>query len=169
MPNMEGRTVRIGMIGCGQICRQHLKTYKDIPNAEVVACADINEDAIKRVVTEYSVSSTYSDFREMLKRDDIDAVDVCLHNNLHLPAALAAFVAGKHVYCEKPIAGSFVDAVTMIEAAKSAKLKLHVQLATLYENETRAAKELIDGGHLGTVYHARSTGFRRRGRPYVDG
>ena len=169
MSNIENRRVRIGIIGCGQISRQHLKTYKDIPNAEVVAGADINEDAIKRVVEEYSIPSTYSDFREMLKRDDIDAVDICLHNNFHLPAALAAFDAGKHVYCEKPIAGSYADAVTMIEAAKSSGLKLHVQLATLYENETRAAKELIDGGHLGYVYHARSTGFRRRGRPYVDG
>jgi predicted dehydrogenase len=86
-----------------------------------------------------------------------------------MPATVAALEAGKHVYCEKPMAGSYVDAKTMLDAAAAAGKNLHIQLSTLYANETRAAKDLIDAGELGEVYHARSTGFRRRGRPYVDG
>src|SRR5262249_51544307 len=104
-----------------------------------------------------------------LERKDIDAVDVCLHNNLHAPAAIAALDAGKHVYCEKPMAGSYRDALAMLQAARRNGLLLHIQFSTLYSDETRATQELIDQGELGDLYHARSTGLRRRGRPYVDG
>jgi predicted dehydrogenase len=104
-----------------------------------------------------------------LARKDIDAIDVCLHNNFHMPATVAALDAGKHVYCEKPMAGSYTDAKTMLDKAAAVGKNLHIQLATLYSNETRAAKDLIDAGELGEIYHARSTGHRRRGRPFVDG
>jgi len=96
-------------------------------------------------------------------------VYVCLHNNLHMPVTVAALGAGKHVYCEKPMAGSYRDALTMLETARQTGNKLHIQLATLYTMETKAAKTLIDAGRLGRLYHARSTGHRRRGRPFVDG
>jgi predicted dehydrogenase len=105
----------------------------------------------------------------MLERDDLDAVDVCLHNNFHRPVTEAALRAGKHVYCEKPMAGSYRDAAAMLETAKQLGRKLSIQLSFLFSNETRAAKELIDAGELGELYFARSTGWRRRGRPYVDG
>jgi len=105
----------------------------------------------------------------LLARDDIDAIDVCLHNNFHRPATEAALRAGKHVYCEKPMAGSYRDAAAMIETARAVGKKLSIQLSMLYAPETRAAKELIDAGELGELYFARSSGFRRRGRPFVDG
>jgi predicted dehydrogenase len=111
----------------------------------------------------------YTDYRDLLQRDDIEAVDICLHNNLHRPVAVAAMEAGKHVYCEKPMAGSYADAKIMYDTAQTLKRKLAIQLYTLFKPETHAAKLLIDEGHLGELYHARSTGFRRRGRPYVDG
>jgi predicted dehydrogenase len=82
---------------------------------------------------------------------------------------IAALRAGKHVYCEKPIAGSYADGKAMVEAAKKCHRKLSIQLGTLFSKDTRIAKTLIDDGRLGHIYHARSTGFRRRGRPYVDG
>jgi predicted dehydrogenase len=105
----------------------------------------------------------------MLKRDDLDAVDVCLHNNLHMPATVAILQSGRHVYCEKPMAGAYADALTMYQTAKETGKKLSIQLSTLFSKETKAAKAMIDMGMLGKIYHARSTGFRRRGRPYVDG
>src|SRR3990172_6121983 len=70
------------------------------------------------------------------------ALDVCLHNNLHMPATKAVLEAGKHVYCEKPMAGSYRDAETMFETAKETGLKLSIQLATLFSNETKAARLL---------------------------
>jgi len=161
--------VRLGIVGVGQIGKAHLQTYAKIPAAEMVAAADVDAAELRKVADQFNIPHTYSDFRELLKREDIQAVDVCLHNNLHSPVTVAALRAGKHVYCEKPMAGSYVDAKAMFDTAQECKKKLSVQLATLFSKETKAAKHLIDAGKLGRVYHARSTGFRRRGRPYVDG
>src|SRR5215216_583940 len=169
MESSKHRPIRIGMIGTGQRGQQHLESYQGIPGAEIVAVADINEAVAQRVAAEFNIPHVYSDYHDLLQRDDIDAVDICLHNNLHRPASVAAMEAGKEVYCEKPMAGSYADAKIMYDTAQALGRKLSIQLYTLFRPETRAARLLIDGGHLGELYHARSTGFRRRGRPYVDG
>ena len=163
------KKLRIGVIGVGQIGQVHLDNYKAIPEVEVVAIADVNGAHAQSVADRYGISDVYTDFRELLARTDIQAVDVCLHNNLHMPVSVAALQAGKHVYCEKPMAGSYCDAELMFQTARAQKLKLSIQLSTLFSPETKATKFLIDQGLLGRLYHARSVGFRRRGRPYVDG
>jgi predicted dehydrogenase len=86
-----------------------------------------------------------------------------------MPVTLAALAAGKHVHCEKPMAGSYRDAEAMLVAARQRGRLLHVELSSMYTDETLAARELIAQGEIGPIYHVRSTGFRRRGRPYVDG
>ncbi|RXZ83650.1 gfo/Idh/MocA family oxidoreductase [Paenibacillaceae bacterium] len=164
-----GRKVRIGVIGAGLIGKAHMRNYAQIPDAEVVAICDINQQEARLVAEQYNIPDVYSDYTELLSRDDIEAVDVCLHNNLHAPVTLAALRAGKDVYCEKPIAGTYHDGKVMLDAAKETGRKLHIQLGTLYRKETKAAKALIDEGMLGKLYHARATGHRRRGRPFIDG
>jgi predicted dehydrogenase len=161
--------IRIGCIGVGQIGKHHLDNYSKIEGAELVAIADINEAELNRVGDKYNIPNRYTDFKELLKRDDIVAVDVCLHNNLHMPMTVAALEAGKHVYCEKPMAGSYIDAERMYNKAQELGLKLSIQSHLLFKVETKAARALIDQGLLGKRYHARSYGFRRRGRPFVDG
>jgi len=163
------RPVRIGIIGVGQIGKVHLDRYSKIPDAQIVAVADINETEARRVAGLYNIPDIYTDYRELLRRDDIEAVDVALHNNLHMPMTVAALQAGKNVYCEKPMAGSYIDAETMLKTARDCNRMLAIQTFTFYNNETKAAKLLIEGGHLGKLYHARSTGHRRRNRPFVDG
>ncbi len=161
--------VRIGVIGVGQIGKHHLERYAKIEGGEVVAIADINAEELARVSGVFGIPDAYTNFRELLARDDIVAVDVCLHNNYHMPVTVVALEAGKNVYCEKPMAGSYIDAETMYKTAQELGRKLSIQLNTLYAKETKAAKHLIDNGYLGKVYHGRSTGHRRRGRPFVDG
>ncbi|MCM3629172.1 Gfo/Idh/MocA family oxidoreductase [Paenibacillus glycanilyticus] len=161
--------IKIGIIGVGQIGKQHIEKYRAIAGAQIVAVCDVNEAEARRVAEQYGIPHVYSDYRQLLEREDIAAVDVCLHNNFHAPVTIAALQAGKHVYCEKPIAGTYEDGRRMLEAAEATGKLLHIQLFTLYGKDTKAAKTLIDGGKLGRLYHARSTGFRRRNRPYVDG
>jgi predicted dehydrogenase len=163
------KQLRIGLIGAGQIGNQHLAGYSKIPEARVVAVADLLAERVEAAKTAYEIADGYTDYRELLARDDIDAVDVCVHNNKHAPLTIASLQAGKHVYCEKPMAGAYRDAADMLEASLACSRMLHIQLATLYSAEARAAKRLIDDGHLGKIYYARSFGFRRRGRPFVDG
>ena len=161
--------VRIGVIGVGQIGKHHLNNYSKIPDAQIVAVADVNEAEARRVAALHNIPDVYTNFRDLLKRDDIQAVDVALHNNLHMPMTVTALEAGKNVYCEKPMAGSYRDAETMLARARECGRHLSIQLSGLFRDETKAAKYLIEAGHLGKLYHARSTGHRRRGRPYVDG
>lgn len=161
--------VKVGIIGVGQIGKAHINQYCKMPNVEIVAVADINEAEAKRVAESAGVKRVFTNFRDLLKVDEIEAVDVCLHNNLHAPVSIAAMEAGKHVYCEKPLAGSLADAKAMVEASRRTGRKLAMQVSTLFSKETKAAKRLIDEGHLGKIYYVKSSYYRRRGRPYVDG
>jgi predicted dehydrogenase len=161
--------VRIGVIGVGQIGKHHLRQYREVPEAEIVAVADIREDEARRVAQEFGVPDVYTDYRELLQRDDIQSVDVCLHNRLHAPVTIAALEAGKNVYCEKPLAWVYHEARQMYDTARRLGRMLHMQLNTLYEPEARAARRLIDEGYLGEIYYAKSSHYRRRGRPFVDG
>ncbi|MFN4227708.1 MAG: Gfo/Idh/MocA family protein [Candidatus Ratteibacteria bacterium] len=163
------KKVKIGIIGVGQIGKKHIERYKTIQDVEIVAVCDINEEEAKKVCEIYNIPKFYNDFRELLRKEDIEAVDVCLHNNLHMPVTVEALNCGKHVYCEKPMAGSYIDALTMYETAKRNKKHLSIQLSTLFSKDTKGAKILIEKGYLGKIYYARSTGYRRLGRPFVDG
>ncbi len=166
---MARKKIRLGIIGVGQIGKHHVNNYQSVPDCEIVAVADINRAEAKRVAADLGVKHVFTKFRDLLAMDEIDAVDVCLHNNFHAPVTIAALEAGKHAYCEKPMAGSYRDAKAMYQTARRKRRKLSIQLATLFSMETKAAKRLIDDGHLGHLYYAKSYGHRRRGRPWVDG
>ena len=161
--------LKLGIIGAGQIAKAHLKKYQEVPGVKMVAVCDINEAEARHVAEEYKIPQVFTNFRDLLALKDIVAVDVCLHNNLHASVSIAVMEAGKHVYCEKPLAGSYTDAKSMVDAARRTGRLLHMQLSTLYGMDTKAAKHLIDDGQLGKVYYAKSSAYRRRGRPYVDG
>jgi len=160
--------VKIGIIGVGQIGTRHLEVYEKLP-VEIVAAADVSEEALKLASERFCIKQTFTDFRKLLAMDEIVAVDVCLHNNYHAPVTIAALEAGKNVYCEKPIAGSYADGKTMVAAAKRTGKMLSIQLGTLFSMPTKAALRLIECGYLGKLYYAKAIGFRRRNRPYVDG
>ena len=88
------RPIRIGMIGAGQRGQHHLEDYQQIPGAEIVAVADINEALAQRVAAQFKIPNVYTDYNELLQRNDLEAVDICLHNKPHRPAAVAAMEAG---------------------------------------------------------------------------
>lgn len=162
--------VRIGIIGVGQIGKVHVERYKEAPEAEIVAVCDLREEEARRVAQGIGPDVTvYTDYRELLKRDDIRSVDVALHNRLHAAVTIAALEAGKNVYCEKPMSWLYSEAKAMYDTARRTGRMLHIQLNTLYTAEARAAKRMIDEGRLGQIYYAKSSHYRRRGRPWVDG
>jgi predicted dehydrogenase len=163
------KEINIALIGTGLIAHEHAANYRDIDGVKILAACDINEKKLNAFCDKWDIPHRYADYRELLKRDDVHVVDVCLHNNLHAPISVAVMAAGKHCYCEKPMAGSYTDAVAMKDAAAHFGVKLHIQLALLYNAQTACAKTLVDSGRLGKIYHARSSGYRRRDRPFVDG
>jgi predicted dehydrogenase len=161
--------IRVAIIGNGIIGESHIQTYLKIPEAQIAAICDINEARLNEIGDRYHIDRRYTHIGKMLRDEELDAVDVCLHNNMHAPVSIAVMRSGRDCYCEKPMAGSFYDAREMLRVSEETGRKLHIQLAFLYSNETKAAKRFIDAGDLGRIYHMRSYGFRRRGRPYVDG
>ncbi|MSS71177.1 MAG: Gfo/Idh/MocA family oxidoreductase [Candidatus Latescibacteria bacterium] len=168
MAGQSGK-VRVGIIGTGQIGKSHVRKYKEMPEVEVAAVADLREEEARRVAAEHGIPKVFTDYHEMLKVGEIDAVDVCLHNHFHRPATVAALEAGKHVYCEKPMAATAADARAMMEASRRTGKRLMVQMATVFTPEAQAARQMIERGALGRVYYAKASHYRRRGRPYVDG
>jgi predicted dehydrogenase len=162
-------TINVGVIGVGQIGKRHVAKYAEMPEVRMVALADVNEAEVQRVAKQHGVEQTYTNFRDLLANPEIEAVDVCLHNNFHAPITIAALEAGKNVFCEKPMAGTYVDALSMYEARERTGQRLGVQMATVFSSETKAARRLIEAGELGKLYYGRAVSFRRRGRPFVDG
>ncbi|MFW5911965.1 MAG: Gfo/Idh/MocA family protein [Candidatus Hadarchaeota archaeon] len=166
--------INIGMIGAGQIANYHLERYQKIPDAKITAIADIKEAKAEKAGKKFDIDYTYKDYKNILQDAEIDAVDVCLHNNLHAPVTIDSLEAGKDVFCEKPMAGSYADALRMYRKAQEENKNLTIQNNRLYDKETKAARKLIEDGNLGRVFlgrvaHFQGVGIRRRSIPYVEG
>ena len=135
------KELRIGIIGTGMISNRHMTVWSKIPGTKVVAGCDIDENKVKAWGAQYGIPEDclYTDFREMLKRDDLDAIDVCVHNNLHTPVSVAVMKAGYPCYSEKPMAASYADAKILYDAQKATGQKLAVQISSIYNLQTRLA------------------------------
>ena len=162
--------LRIGLIGAGGIMRwSHLAGWKEVPNVELVAVCDINKQAAEVVAKEHAIPRVFTDFRDLVKIKEIDAVDICTPNRVHTPAALAAFAAGKHVLCEKPLAVSVREVKQMIAAARKARKMLMTAQHQRYTGASVALKQFIAAHPLGEVYHARVHALRRNLIPVNPG
>jgi len=161
------RQLRIGIIGVGGIAQYaHIPGYKELGDeVELVACADVNVERARQVAATYGIARAYEEYREMLEREELDAVSICTPNKFHAPATIAALEAGCHVLCEKPPALSVAEARAMVEAAARAGKVLTFGLHYRFTTEVQAAKRAIDGGEIGHVYAARVDAIRRRGIP----
>ena len=164
---MSERTIRVGIFGAGHIVNQrYLTGYKQVPNAEVVAIADVVEGRAARLAEQWGVPRAYTDYRDMLALPEIDAVHICTPPFTHCETTVAAFEAGKHVYVEKPPALSADEVRRMVAAGRAAGKLLMMGSNAVYYPEQQALKKLIDKGELGEIYYAKILGFSRRGAPH---
>lgn len=118
--------LRIGIIGAGGIFRSlHQPYYQMTHRAQIVAVSDVREEAARDVAAVFGAEA-YTDYRDLLARDDVDAVDICTHPKPHCEMTLAAARAGKHVLVEKPMCRTVAEADAMIAACKEAGVVLQV-------------------------------------------
>lgn len=172
------KEVRVGIIGGGMISHRHMMIYSTIQRraaelgftAKVVACCEIDPQRLKQWGEMYGLpeKDLYTDYREMLKRDDLDTIDVCVHNNLHTPIAIEVMKAGFDCYCEKPEAASYHDAKLMMDCAKKLGRKFHVQMSSIMTPQSRTGRDLIARGQLGTPYYVNLEQCCMRRRPGYD-
>ncbi len=160
--------LKVAVIGTGMIAHTHARQYADIPEAELAAACDVDEERLRRFAQRYDIKQTYADYDKMVAEADVDAVSVCLPVFLHAPCAITSLRAGKHVLCEKPMASNADEAQAMVDAAGKAGKKLMVYWRRRFAPEARKAREIIESGELGRIYFARTSTLRWRGRPGFD-
>ena len=160
--------IRIGIIGCGGIANgKHMPALKTIPEVEMVAFCDIIEERAQKAAAEFGTADAkvYTDYKELLKDETIDAVHVLTPNREHAQLTIDALYAGKHVMCEKPMAKSAADARRMVAAAKATGKKLTIGYQNRQSAEADYLKKAVDRGDLGEIYFAEALAVRRRGTP----
>jgi predicted dehydrogenase len=157
---------RVGFIGAGGIAHTHANNFKKIDGVEIVAAADVAEKGLTKFKDAFSVTKTFSDYKEMLaKCPEIDAVSVCTPNGLHAENSNAALKAGKHVLVEKPMAMSAKEGQSMIDAAKKNGKELIVGFQYRFEPRSQFIRKQVDAGVFGKIMYARAQALRRRGIP----
>ncbi|SHE46423.1 Predicted dehydrogenase [Caldanaerobius fijiensis DSM 17918] len=159
------KKAKIAIIGNGSISHVHMAAYKKLENVEIVANCDINEKRAKEYAERYGIPHTYTDYNEMLKREELDGVSVCTWNNVHAPASIAALNAGVNVLCEKPLAMNAEQAQEMVDTAKKNKKLLMVGFVRRFGMNTKVLKDRIEQGELGQIYYAKTGCIRRVGNP----
>jgi len=163
------KKVRIGVIGVGSIGTVHTKAYAKVPDAEVVAMCDILPDQLKAKAAEFGIAKTYTDYKKLLADKQIDAVSVCVPNNMHAPIAIAALNAGKHVMLEKPMTLNPDLARDIIAARDKSGKQLQMGMVWRQKDEAQLVKQMISEGKLGKIYQIRVKLIRRRGIPGLGG
>jgi predicted dehydrogenase len=158
--------LRIGIIGAGNIARgRHLPCFQRNPHATIAAISDVMVEAATSMASEFGIPAVYSDYTEMLDKEQLDAVVVCTPNKFHAPATIAALDRGVHVLCEKPMALDPAEGRAMLAAAERTGKILSIAFHYRHTHYVRAARRVVESGELGTVYMTRVTALRRRGIP----
>jgi predicted dehydrogenase len=158
--------LRIAVVG-GGIGTQHIDALLELPDQfELVAFCDIDPAKAQNVADRYAIGSATTSYDELLARDEIDIVDICTPSSLHVAQTRAALEAGKHVICEKPLAGSLAEVDDL--AALAAATAKHVSPIFQYRfgNGFRRLLHLRDKGLLGKSYLATIETHWRRGAAY---
>ncbi|NLG28371.1 MAG: Gfo/Idh/MocA family oxidoreductase [Chloroflexi bacterium] len=152
------KTIRVGVIGTGGIAtQQHIPGYQAVPGVEIAALCDVVPGRAAEVAKGVPGARAYEDFRQMLDREQLDAVSVTTPNFAHRDATVAALEAGAHVLCEKPIAMNLAEGREMVAAADKAGKLLQIGVHMRFEAEAMALRKFVEAGDMGQIYHGEAT------------
>lgn len=148
------QALRLGVIGAGEFSNYHLSGIASVTNAEAVAICDVDLGRAKAQAEKYHIpaDSVYTDYRDLLAREDIDAVTLPLPDQVHKEITVAALRAGKHVLCEKPMSLNLDECKEMIRVARECGKELMVGQIGRYTPGFLAAKKLLDEGAIGELF-----------------
>lgn len=161
--------VRFGIAGAGVIVREyHLPVMVTNPRVEVVGICDVIEAAARRSAEQFNIPKTSRDYSALVAQSELDAVFVAVPNNLHAAVAVAAFAAGKHVLCEKPMASTVKEAGCMLAAAETAGRSLAIAHPWRCDQDYHWLHDVVASGCLGKIFKVRCHAILTEGSPPVD-
>jgi len=150
--------VKVGVIGVGRIGKLHARNLKyQVPGVKLLAVADIFEKNAKEVASQLEIPIAEKDYRALLENDDIDAVAICSSTDTHAQIISESAEAGKHIFCEKPIALDLNKIDQAITTVKKAGVKLQVGFNRRFDPSFKRAKDLVKNGTIGTPHLVRIT------------
>jgi predicted dehydrogenase len=157
--------IKVGIVGAGWMGKAHAGAFENAARVfgpepaklAIVAVADVDANVSREFATRFGISSWTDDWRKLVADAEIDVIDITTPNDAHPAIALAAAAAGKHVYCEKPMANSAAEARAMRDAARGARVHTLVGFNYLCSPIQAYARQLIESGELGDVFHFRGT------------
>lgn len=141
--------MRVGVIGTGAMGQNHIRTYSQMPNVELVAISDIDANRVNQLSKQYSVKG-FTDYKDLLKLD-LDAVNVVVPTKVHRTVALDVLNSNTNLLVEKPIADTVENAMDIVDAAHKTDLMLMVGHIERFNPAVTKMKEIIDSGELGKV------------------
>ena len=158
------KELRIGLIGCGFMGRTHSNGYKRVgdffPELDyrpvLKAVCSRSKDKVQSFAEQWGYESFETDWKVLIARNDIDAIDICAPNNMHAEIAIAAAAAGKMILCEKPLSRTLAEGVAMVEAIEKAGVANTVWYNYRRIPAVTLAKQIVDSGKLGKIFHYRA-------------
>ncbi|WP_317917149.1 Gfo/Idh/MocA family oxidoreductase [Vibrio sp. MACH09] len=144
--------INVCLIGCGRAGMIHARSYNgNVAGAQLIAICDPFEENLKTAQAELNVKYQYTDYNDVLLNDEVDAIVVVTPTQFHKDIVVAAANAGKHVFCEKPMAGSAEECDAMIEACKANNVKLQLGFMRRFDESFQKGKEIIENKQVGEV------------------
>jgi myo-inositol 2-dehydrogenase / D-chiro-inositol 1-dehydrogenase len=144
------KKLKLGVIGTGRIGKVHIATLvQNVPQADVVAIADINLESANEVAKLFGITSVYSSYMDVLKHPEVEAVAICSPTDTHAKYIVDAAIAGKHIFCEKPVDLSLDVIKGAIAAVENAGVKLMVGFNRRFDPNFFKIKELVKEGKIG--------------------
>jgi predicted dehydrogenase len=160
----EKKQLRIGLIGCGFMGRTHSNGYNRIQNffpelqyqPKLQAVCSRNPEKVRAFAEQWGYASTETDWKKIVERDDIDAIDICTPNDTHAEIAIAAAAKGKMILCEKPLSRTLKEGQKMVDAIEKAGVANTVWYNYRRLPAVTLAKQILDSGKLGKIFHYRA-------------
>ena len=162
------KILKAGIVGCGGIANgKHLPAIRKLKEVEITACCDLIEERAVKAAEEYGAegAKVYTDYKEMIDKEELDIVYVLTPNKSHSPISVYALEHDCHVMCEKPMAKTYEDAKKMLDAAKRTGKKLTIGYQNRFRQDSLYLKKVCEAGELGDIYYAKAHAVRRRAVP----
>ncbi|MFO7936365.1 MAG: Gfo/Idh/MocA family oxidoreductase [Kiritimatiellia bacterium] len=163
---MSDSKLKVAVVGCGMIANSaHIPAWQTQKDVEITGVMDAMRDRAESTACKHGIAGVYDDVDRMLKELSPDVVSICTPAGFHKDQVIAALRSGAHVFCEKPLTISSVDAEEIFRVAEESKRQILVGQSMRFYNQISAAKEFVTDGQLGDMYCADVARLRRRGIP----